>query len=159
MFRAYVQPILGCLCVVCFTVACEDGIKMAQFAQRSMKAAKSLNEEGESNDPKLRALQRAAKNACDHIVQCAEDRERASGEIEDDENLEDLKTLCESSKLIVMHAQIAGNQCVDALTKQFDCVAQTPCDEQDDDSGACKALMEQTEEVCSEFWDSKSSED
>lgn len=139
------------------TTACEDGIKMAQLAQRGIKAAKSLNEDGESSDPKLRALQVAAKNACDHIVACAEEREKESGEIEEHENLEDLQTLCESSKLIVMHAQVSGNKCVEALTQQFQCVAQTPCDEQDDESGACKQLMERTEQVCSEFWEKKSS--
>lgn len=159
MHAHYLRSILCFIFIFTCTAGCEDGIKMAQFAQRSLKAAKSLNDDGESKDPKLRALQTSAKQACDHIVHCAEERERESGEIEDDENLDDLKTLCESSKLIVMHAQVAGNKCVAALTKQFDCVAQTPCDEQDDESGVCKALMEQTEKVCSEFWDDKSSDD
>lgn len=157
-----ISPVFGIL-ASCFlhlsVTACEDGVKLAQLAQRGIKVAKSMNEEGDSKDPKLRALQVAAKNACDHIVACAEERERESGEMEEHENIDDLQILCESSKLIVVHAQLSGKRCVQALTDQFNCVANTPCDQQDDDAGACKELMQTTEKVCSEFWDGESSED
>lgn len=157
-----IAPVISILAsglLLLVTTACEDGVKMAQLAQRGIKVAKSLNEDGDSKDPKLRALQIASKNACDHIVACAEARERESGEMEEHENIDDLKTLCDSSKLIVMHAQLSGKQCVQALTDQFNCVANTPCDQQDDDSGTCKDLMATTEQVCSEFWDGLSSDD
>lgn len=160
--NARYSSILVSAVIVLFTAtACEDAVKLTQLAQRGMKVTKSLNEDGESKDPKLRALQVAAKSACDQLVECAEQREQEAGEHDDNdvsESIESLTAMCEASKLIVIHAQLSGKKCVDALTKQFTCFANAPCAKEGDDSDPCAIHTEASETACTEFWDTQDSE-
>lgn len=161
MSTRYFSILVSAVIVLFTATACEDAIKMTQLAQRGMKVAKSLNDDGESKDPKLRALQVAAKGACDQLVTCAEERERQEGELEDGElsdSIESLEAMCDASKLVVIHAQLSGKKCVSALTEQLTCFANAPCAEEGDNTDPCEEYSEVTEVACTQFWDSMSSD-
>lgn len=160
MNTQYLSLLVSAVIVLLTATACDDAIKMTQLAQRGVKAVKSLDEEGESKDPKLRALQVATKGACDKLVECAEEREKKEGEHDEqdvNEAIESLTAMCDASKLIVVHAQLSGNKCVQALTEQFTCFADAPCAEEGDDSDPCAKYTEASETACTEFWDTKDS--
>lgn len=143
-----------CSAVLLFTTGCDKATAVTQAAKRAVDVAKSLDEDGNSSDPKLQALQASVQSACDKLLTCTKEAEKEN----DDNNphavetYEAIEEICKNSKYIVIHASIAGKSCTEALTAQFNCYAQNDCST-GEEQNPCADKQAYAEKECTEFFE------